>query len=650
MSQRQTGGGPYYASSSSAGQRYGSAADVRPYRGGAGASGRQAPPSPRISQPPLIPQAFTEALERLPPPNQWPSQVLSYLVVDPLLALFRFVLEMAINPRTHRIILRLSVLSALFWTALGLAIAGYVGFYRAWVPDIGLTRTVWLQYGYDRPPFADISLHGLNSAIGVFAEDQEYDVSLDLIVPLSAANLDLGNFMIALDLRSAQNSSVHHISKPWIIVHEPGPIRAMNNLMFQFTRNAPAFILPTSSPPVQLMTIPLLSRAVLEPARASHPFAATVPAGVVSAHITVGRADANKYWVYGGGHGVGGVLPETGGILKAASSYEGYRSRGELQTHSASLRFDAHLTGLRYFMYHHPLASFILFTSLFMGFELISALTLWAIAAFYTSSLTQPSLEIEDNFTGRYGGTSTDFDSTPRPSAGEEGYESETPTPESDAEQRRQQSRLAESSNLSSAQRQSLASLQARDTQEFYEQRRAEMLRDELEGRRMTAVDQPATGALDDLELTQGRRVLGRLDEETEEETDVHASETSAGWEDVGEEEGESGETDPLAGGIAADDPDLARIAALRRRTVKEEDGDDNTPFGRGQSTIGGSSTSRASSVRSFGATSLGTGITGSSVAPSRSQTQATPEIKEEYEEPETEDGDDTERDDNERS
>jgi hypothetical protein len=272
-------------------------------------------------------------------------------------------------------------------------------------------------------------------------------------------------------------------------------------------------------------------------------------------------------------------------------------------------------------MYHHPVASLYLFTSLFMFFELVSALTLWALAALYTSSLTQPSLAVEDNYTGGMYGTSDESDTTMRGGrrsgrGGREGQEEESESitvtePESEGE--------------SNAQTQSLASLQARDAQEQYEARRAEEMRNETEGRRMTAVDEPRRGSgLDDL-LAQGRRVLGRLDEETEEETDVARSEArsegSIGWEEVGDaemqqQEGEEG-NDTLGG--------------LRRRK-----GD---PSSQRESTIGGSSTSRASSsARSYGLTSFGgtTSRAPSSTAPStvvsRSQTEATPEVKEEEE------------------
>lgn len=304
-------------------------------------------PEARIPPPPLLPEVLTNFVNDLPPPNLWPSALLSFFVIDPLISLTRLIIDIVVSPRTHRFVLRISVLSGIFWTALGLAVAAYVGFYRAWVPDIGISNEVWLQYGHDSPPFASIDLRSITGQRSVFAEDQRYDVSLDLIVPLSAANIDLGNFMVSVELISPNNNTVIKASKPTIIIHDSAPIRAMNNLAFQLTRNAHAILLPAMSPPVQLITIPLLRRAILQPPLTPRPFARTEGEGVVRARVSVGRHDSLKYWMYGGGHGVGGVMKESGGVLKAAAGAEGFRSRGELQTHSVSLRFDAHLTGLR---------------------------------------------------------------------------------------------------------------------------------------------------------------------------------------------------------------------------------------------------------------------------------------------------------------
>lgn len=378
MSQRSGGGGgggggsstgygaPRYASSASVplGSRHHRLANTPRTRTGSGYQ------EPRVPQPPLFAGALADFLATVPPPTQWPSILVQTFITDPLASLLASALALVLSPRTHRLVLRLGVLGALFWTALSLAVIAYVGFYRAWVPDIGVHRRIWLQYGHDVPPFADVALTTADGARSIFAEDQAYDVNLDLVVPLSAANIDLGNFMVELDLRTGLNHTVVYASKPVslcflppalacaltreetkaMIVHEPAPVRVMNHFVYAITRDRASLKLPTSTPPVQLLTISLLDRAILQPAPTSHPFA---PHGedlaVTNAHLSVGRHDSLKYWIYGGGHGVGGVdVLESGkSIINAASAAQGFRSRGELQTYGASLRFDAHLTGLR---------------------------------------------------------------------------------------------------------------------------------------------------------------------------------------------------------------------------------------------------------------------------------------------------------------
>ena len=86
-------------------------------------------------------------LDSLPPVAQWPQIIFQAVVVIPLTALANFVIKVVTSPRTHRIALRLSVLTTHSWIALFLAILAYVGFLRVWLPQAGLRKTVWLQYG-----------------------------------------------------------------------------------------------------------------------------------------------------------------------------------------------------------------------------------------------------------------------------------------------------------------------------------------------------------------------------------------------------------------------------------------------------------------------------------------------------------------------
>lgn len=99
-----------------------------------------------IPAPPL-PAPFESWLASLPPPDQWLNIFLDYFVYSPLNSLLDSFTRLVTSPRTHRVVLRLGVLGAIFYASLIIALAAYVGFYRAWVPHVGVRKNVDLQYG-----------------------------------------------------------------------------------------------------------------------------------------------------------------------------------------------------------------------------------------------------------------------------------------------------------------------------------------------------------------------------------------------------------------------------------------------------------------------------------------------------------------------
>ena len=176
-----------------------------------------------------------------------------------------------------------------------------------------------------------------------------------------------------------------------ILLQEPIPVRALSTLSLMLSRNPPSGVktnplmgsfdeeespglLPSFlsgassfsySIPTQLISIPLLRRKVMQPSKPTLAFLEPLPgqsedekewanvgsARVTSGMVSVGRADADRYWYAAGSSGAtapgsalglhNGKTPEMWAGLTSA------RSRGELQTHSVSLRFDAHLSGIR---------------------------------------------------------------------------------------------------------------------------------------------------------------------------------------------------------------------------------------------------------------------------------------------------------------
>lgn len=573
-----------------------------------------------VPEPPLLPPLVDLAnwIASLPPVQQWPSLLVDRLLLAPVSQLLRATRDIILSPKTHRIVVRLGVLATIFWFALGAAIVSYIGFYRAWVPDVGLRKEIWLQYGHDRPPFAHLDFAPSASASQLrepvvssssskpstditgefFAQDQAYDVTLELSVPLNQANLDLGNFMVDLDLKSKADRSVFHVSKPTLLTYSAAPIRAVSSLSQLVSRSSPASSAPANA---QLLRIPLLRRAVLRPSSYAPPLSSTPPdpradRKVTHGQLSVGRADADRFWMYGGNHNtLAGIhtLPGNGKVVPLAVG--SHSSRGELQTYSASLRFDAHLTGLRFFMYHFPLLSFFTFTTLFLSFEMATALTLWAVAAIYTSSMTveHVSLDTEEHFQqakpSRYGGARRRGGGDDDDDNGDTSGKAEMDTPsgeestsferrfgrrdelrsdedetETETETRRrfkreydvprikteefdeEDIRLAADDDVQEEMRlRSLESLEAKDAADLAEAIRQSRMRDVLEARRMGGSSGVGTSAgtvmvgegLMDIvdptspispeelsEIQLSRRVLDRLDEETEEETDVGGS------------------------------------------------------------------------------------------------------------------------------
>ena len=69
-------------------------------------------------------------------------------------------------------------------TCMALALLAFGGFYYAWVPQVELSKDVWLQYGNDAP-WAQVLLDSFPSdppvwqkeaRVPMFEKDQMYDV------------------------------------------------------------------------------------------------------------------------------------------------------------------------------------------------------------------------------------------------------------------------------------------------------------------------------------------------------------------------------------------------------------------------------------------------------------------------------------------
>lgn len=70
------------------------------------------------------------------------------------------------------------------------------------------------NYSDGPPPYAELSLPPLSTA-------QPYDVSLQLVLPTSEANLALGNFMATLSLSTPSNKTLVTVNRPVRLFRSP---------------------------------------------------------------------------------------------------------------------------------------------------------------------------------------------------------------------------------------------------------------------------------------------------------------------------------------------------------------------------------------------------------------------------------------------
>jgi hypothetical protein len=116
------------------------------------------------------------------------------------------------SPTLTRTLLRLVFFGLLSTASLVIGTVAYVAFYNTYIPVRGMSAPVWLQYGFGRPPFAvvDLKAHQL-----VFAENQPYAITLELVVPANERNIDLG----LPRLTPAAQSSVGWLTAPHRQLH-----------------------------------------------------------------------------------------------------------------------------------------------------------------------------------------------------------------------------------------------------------------------------------------------------------------------------------------------------------------------------------------------------------------------------------------------
>ncbi|KAF2860322.1 hypothetical protein K470DRAFT_232734 [Piedraia hortae CBS 480.64] len=231
------------------------------------------------------------------------------------------------------------------------AVISYVLFYTSFVPRIGFSREVYLQFDHVYIPsddkYAGPHPYGIASLRPDIVGVQEYDVSVELVLPRTCDNINAGNFMLELSMyapagsKPARNNAIH---------------REMLSDALQ-----PEALVVSRRPAI----LPFRSRLVDLAYRITGLQWYLLNWRQETDHLAINMFERLEF-------------PKGWRNVPAALKLE-VQSKPRLQIYSARVIFRARLKGLRWFMYNHRVMSALVFVGAFWATELVFASAAWAL-------------------------------------------------------------------------------------------------------------------------------------------------------------------------------------------------------------------------------------------------------------------------------
>ncbi|GAP88278.1 putative tubulin-tyrosine ligase protein [Rosellinia necatrix] len=238
---------------------------------------------------------------------------------------------------------RTYISTALFVSAasllLGIAVFAYPVFYYNYVPKKLITLPVHLQYNAGPNP------HGIVYLPPDLMLEQEYDVSIDLTLPRSPANIDRGNFMVAL---YAMKSVVTNPSLSFATYTNPYQYVTPSNVLFSSRRPV---LIPYEDPLVTTASRILFLLYHILFTHSSETVKLSIPMG---------------------------ELVEFRGVAPLSLLVD-VQAGQTLQVYSSTVTLVARLSGVRWFMYNHRILSFLVCTAVFWLAEMVSMGLAWYV-------------------------------------------------------------------------------------------------------------------------------------------------------------------------------------------------------------------------------------------------------------------------------
>lgn len=258
--------------------------------------------------------------------------------------------HLAISRRARRAYLTTFLAVSTSLVLLGIAIVAYTLFYWSYIPRIGFSRTIHLQFDnvFQHSQAANPYPYGVVNLAPDVVSQQNYDVKIELELPRTRANREAGNFMLDVSLL-APGKSVLETVKDGLASGQP-------------TDAAP--VLARSRRPAILQ---YKSWAVEHLHRFTE----------LHWYLLGFRQEAEKLSV-----GVfEGVRFDKGWRNVPGSLRLEVQSSTRMQIYSAKALFRARFTGLRWLMYNHRVISACIFVGTFWTTEMIFAGLAWAALA-----------------------------------------------------------------------------------------------------------------------------------------------------------------------------------------------------------------------------------------------------------------------------
>ncbi|KAI8048270.1 putative adipose-regulatory protein-domain-containing protein [Thamnidium elegans] len=129
-------------------------------------------------------------------------------------------------PAAQRTFVKTTIMSLTLSCIVATSIVAYILFYNQYIPPITHIQPIWFNYGLQNAgPQAIVDILAGNSV--ALKHEQVYDVSIQLHVPTSDTNFDIGNFMIDIELQTKNGSSILRSSRPAILRYQSRTQRVM---------------------------------------------------------------------------------------------------------------------------------------------------------------------------------------------------------------------------------------------------------------------------------------------------------------------------------------------------------------------------------------------------------------------------------------